>query len=264
MRGESPPIVVKIGGSVLGRLGAGWWDVAASVLRGRRAVLVHGWSGPLTAYQRQRHRTPVFVTSQHGFRSRLTDEVVLSDITAVSERLRAGIAAELAGRGVPVRELATAPAVLGAEVRSQLWWTDGELRPLRNLVGPITSVDADAIGRALEPAGVAVLTPLARSAEHPAVNVDADRAAAAVAARLGAHDLVFVTDVPGVLRDGARVDRLTRHQLDTVRRYTSGGMRKKIKAVAEALDGGVHRAVIGGADLAELLAGRAGTELVPG
>jgi acetylglutamate kinase len=79
--------------------------------------------------------------------------------------------------------------------------------------------------------------------------------AAAVAAVVGADRLVFVSNVPGVLLDGAVAPRLT---IDQVEAYIAsgqifGGMIPKVRAAIEAVQAGAPAAVI--TNLAGLAAG---------
>lgn len=256
------PLVIKIGGSVIGNLDADWWDdVAAASLR-HQAVLVHGWSRPLRDQQQARGRQPVFLTDQHGHRSRLTDPAVLSEIVEVSGTLRALICAQLARRGVRALGLdAARDRLLQATVRPQRWWIDRRLQPVTNLVGPVEAVNATALRSRLEQADALVVTPLAHAAQHPYVNVDGDRAAAKIAVELGALALVLVTDTDGVLVDGVPVRRLEPAALPSVRGELNGGMRKKVAAAVAAVKDGVPLAVIGRATVTALVAGHAGTRL---
>jgi [amino group carrier protein]-L-2-aminoadipate/L-glutamate 6-kinase len=259
------PLVIKIGGSVIGSLDAGWWDDAAAVSLRQQAVFVHGWSRPLRDLQQARGRQPVFLTDQNGHRSRLTDPGVLSEIAEVSGTLRALICAQLARRGARVLGLEAArDGLLQATVRPQRWWIDRRLQPVTNLVGPVRAVNAIALRSRLEQADALVITPLAYAAAHPRVNVDADRAAARIAAELSAPALVLVTDVDGVLVDGAPVRRLAPASLASIRGELDGGMRKKVAAAVAAVSDGVPLVVIGRAPVTDMVAGRAGTELSAG
>jgi len=256
------PLVIKIGGSVARDLDASWWDdVAAASLR-HQAVLVHGWSRPLRDLQQARGRQPVFLTDQCGHRSRLTDAEVLSEIAEVSGALRALICAQLALRGVRVVALEAArDGLLRAVVRPQRWWIDQRLQPMTNLVGPVHAVNAVVLRSWLDQADALIVTPLAKAAQHPYVNVDGDRAAAKIAAELRAPALVLVTDVDGVLVGGVPVRRLTLSSLPSVRSQLDGGMRKKVAAAAAAVNDGVPMVVIGRAVVTALVAGHAGTQL---
>jgi acetylglutamate/LysW-gamma-L-alpha-aminoadipate kinase len=82
-----------------------------------------------------------------------------------------------------------------------------------------------------------------------AVNVDGDRAAAAMAAALGAKDLVILSNVPGLLRDvedhGSLIEHIRLADFDRTAHAALGRMKKKLLGAREALEGGVQRVVLG-------------------
>jgi acetylglutamate kinase len=79
-------------------------------------------------------------------------------------------------------------------------------------------------------------------------NVNADEAAAAVARALGAYKLMFLTDVPGWLRDPKDPSSvISETPADAVERaldVVGGGMRPKLQACLDAIHGGVSYAHI--------------------
>ena len=108
-----------------------------------------------------------------------------------------------------------------------------------------------------------VIAPLALSHEGECLNVDGDRAAAAVASALHASALVLLTNVPGLLRNPDDPSTLIRAipaaQLTDSMEYARGRMRKKLLGAQEALHGGVPRVLIA-ASLQDALNG-AGTTI---
>lgn len=253
------PTVVKIGGSTLDAMSEEWWDDLAAHGRTAPLVLVHGWSKPLKRLRPEYAGPSAILRDRYGNQSRWTTPQVIADIKTVSAGLAERIAGLLAARGVPTEHLIGSDGLLQAGPGERWWWRGKELVELENLVGPITGVDPDLL-KDLRPAHCHLVTPLARNAAGQEVNTDGDRAAAALAAALGAASLVLVTDVAAVLIDGRPVRRLTAAAAAAFRdRGATGGMRKKLRAAGEALDGGVTRVVIGNAPVSELLAGGSGT-----
>jgi len=251
--------VVKLGGSCLEDMDDRWWEDLADHAREHPLVLVHGWSKPLKRLN-ARHRSPSAVLrDRYGNQSRWTTPEVVEDILEVSAELAAEVAARLDKHGVTVSRLLGSDGLLHAGPGERWYWRGKELVEIDNLVGPITAVNPAALtghGK-----GHCVLvTPLARDAAGRIVNTDADRAAAAIAGAIGAPALTLVTDVPFLLVDGESVRRIS---ADAVREFrdkgATGGMRKKLRAAGEGLDGGVGRVVIGNAPVSELLAGSTGT-----
>jgi len=89
---------------------------------------------------------------------------------------------------------------------------------------------------------------LAVSEKGEMLNVDADRAAAMVAAAMQADTLVLLTGAPGLLRafpdESTLIPRLPAARLDEAMEYAQGRMKKKVLAAREALEGGVPRVII--------------------
>jgi [amino group carrier protein]-L-2-aminoadipate 6-kinase len=234
---------------------------AASSAEPTKLVVVHGWSRMVSAETPEGQ--PDFIVDKHGFRSRYTTEAVLEQIVRVSGELRGRIADVLRERGLNVGEVEGADSdLLHAEVRQNMWWVGEELVPLTNLVGPVREVDRSRLDVLLAEHDAVVVTPLAKTPDHPRVNTDADRAAAAIAGAGGAERLVLVMDAEAVLADGEPVRQATRTELKGLSRHAKGGMTKKLRAVDEALGRGVSEVAIGRAPVPDLLAGRAGTRIV--
>ena len=120
-------------------------------------------------------------------------------------------------------------------------------------VGEIEDVDASVLNSALDAGFIPVVSPVAfcndESHGH-SLNVNADTAAAKIAAALSAENLVLMTDVHGILRDvrdpGSLIKALTRAELDSLKNdgTISEGMIPKVDCCALALDGGVRKASI--------------------
>ncbi|MEP7284502.1 MAG: acetylglutamate kinase [Chloroflexota bacterium] len=113
-------------------------------------------------------------------------------------------------------------------------------------VGQITSVRGDIILAALAAHVVPVIAPVALGEDYGFFNVNADRAAGAVAAAINAQQVVFLTNVPGVLHDGIPLNQVTRTQVQTLidDGVVTGGMAVKLGAALDALSAGVSQAVI--------------------
>lgn len=110
-----------------------------------------------------------------------------------------------------------------------------------------------------------VISPVSRNIGHelgPALNVNADDAAAAIAIAIEAEELTIVSDVPGVLVDGATASTLNiaraRQLLDD--EGATGGMRAKLAAALSAVAGGIARVRI--TDLAGITELESGTRIV--
>ncbi|MDX1447533.1 MAG: acetylglutamate kinase [Acidimicrobiia bacterium] len=115
-------------------------------------------------------------------------------------------------------------------------------------VGEISAVNTGFVERLLAEGLVPVVAPVALGPDGAVYNVNADTAAAALAAALGARKLVYLTDVEGVMAEAADESSLIqRMDLSTLHRLlpgVGGGMLPKLASVASALEAGVARAHI--------------------
>src|SRR5262249_60047285 len=109
---------------------------------------------------------------------------------------------------------------------------------LGNVGSPVPS-KPQAVLDALAAGKIPVVAPLA---EGP-LNVNADDMAAALAVGLGAERILFLTDVPGVLRDRQVLERVGADEVETGE--VDGGILPQLPAAVVAARRGV-RAAIGG------------------
>lgn len=117
-------------------------------------------------------------------------------------------------------------------------------------VGEIVDVDATKLDRWLWAGWMPVISPFGKGDDGQLYNLNADHAALAVATYLNADALIFLTDVPGVLRDvqdpSTRISHLTPAQAQVCLEEgtISGGMLPKIKSCLKCLDNGVEKIAI--------------------
>lgn len=238
-------IVIKLGGSVMEdreALRATLQDVVFMETVGLRPVLVHGGGKAIDRAMAAAGLTPRKV---HG--RRVTDEATLAIVVRVlGEEINADIVAQirrLGGRAVGLHS-GSLQALFGEKIAER--GERGEAIDLGR-VGRVTAVDRELIETLCLAGVVPVVPSLALDAEHRWLNVNADTAAAAVACRLRAEKLVFLSDTPGILAD-RRDEQSLLHSLDAgqcrdmIRAGTiEGGMIPKVEACLESLRAGVAK-----------------------
>ncbi|MEO3975262.1 acetylglutamate kinase [Streptomyces sp. CAU 1734] len=114
-------------------------------------------------------------------------------------------------------------------------------------VGEITRIDTGAVEALLENNRIPVISSIARSEDDGHVyNVNADTAAAALAAALGAETMMVLTDVEGLYEDWPHSDevisRLTATELEKLLPDLSSGMVPKMEGCLHAVRNGVNTA----------------------
>ena len=206
-------IVLKIGGA----------SVAAAELAVRdETVVVHG-AGPQISLEMERAGIPVeFVDGR-----RVTTPAGIEIVRAAYQRVNRMVCESIGERAV---------GLFGDEIGLK-----AERVPELGLVGNAIPSRPQAIVDALEAAKVPVVAPLA---EGP-LNVNADDAAAALAIGIGAMGLVFVTDVDGLILDGAVVDEIGADDASELLAggTLDGGIIPKLHAAVTAARGGVAASI---------------------
>jgi len=125
-----------------------------------------------------------------------------------------------------------------------------QLDPRLGYVGEIVSVDPLPIQAVLENGYIPIVSTMGCDKEGNVYNINADTAAAGIAAALGAESLISMSDIPGLLRDVRDETSLIRRvRLDEVpaleaEGVISGGMIPKVACCVQALRGGVRRVFI--------------------
>ena len=133
--------------------------------------------------------------------------------------------------------------------------------------GKVTEVDT-AIATTLAGAGyLPVISSVSMTKTGTALNINADEAALAVASAIPVDDLIFISDIPGILKDDKVIQSLSpanvKNEIDAG--VISGGMIPKVESSVKALREGVKSVIIGGynagGDLSKLLNGSLGTNI---
>lgn len=238
-------VVIKLGGSALEETEAVdscLKDVIFLETVGMRPVLVHGGGKAISQAMSSAGITPRFV---HG--RRFTDDATMGIVAStLADKICSDLVARIdlqGGRAEGLNFLTH-----NCLTASRLILSNEQGEPLDlGLVGEVNGVDRtlldDRTGRGIIP----VIPSVALDESGQCLNVNADTAAAAVARELKAEKLVFLSDVPGILRNRDDVGSLISHlDADGCRRLIAdgtidSGMVPKVDAAMEALTAGVNK-----------------------
>lgn len=255
------PIVIKLGGSILedAALRSAALDVLAKAWNGGEPiVLVHGGGKKIDAMLAS---LGIPKATHRGLR--VTDDSTLEVvIAALAGVVNKGLVAELSAKGVAAAGISGADGnTLRADLHPPI---DGF--PLGH-VGRVTSASPALIQAIASKGMLPVVGSVALGRGGQLLNVNADAAAAALAVALGARQLVFLTDVAGLLDDHGRL--IPSISADSARQLVDysivkGGMLPKLQSAVEAVAAGVEKVVIAGPQFhaAALTGGEGGTHLV--
>ena len=209
-------------------------DVAMLHYVGIRPVIVHG-GGPHISR----------AMAEHGLEAEWVEGLRVTDAATMGVVQRT-----LAGEINPdIVRLVNAHGSVAAGVNG----LDGNLFVARprddrlGFVGEVTQVNPGLIVSLQDQGYVPVVAPLARGEDGHPYNLNADTAAGALAAALGAAKVVFLTDVEGLYRnlgdEGSLVSRITVGELERLldSGSVSDGMLPKLRSCVAAVGGGVAR-----------------------
>ncbi len=235
-------VVVKLGGAAIDQAldRALAQDVLLLRSVGVRCVLVHGGGQQVDALMRRMGKEPRF---HQGLR--VTDEETLEIVRMV---LTGKINRDLVG--TINREALDEPVAVGVSGEDGGLLTASPRESALGYVGDVSHVRASVLHRLLDEGLAPVVSTIGADATGQPYNINADEAARAIAVAMAAEKIVYLTAAPGLLEDvsdeSSLVPRLTsaelRERIDSA--SVSAGMIPKLRACADAVDGGVGTAHI--------------------
>ena len=241
-------LVLKIGGSMADSAGALAADISSLVSSGEKVVLVHGGGPQVTALEKASGREPTYIYSKDGFKSRHTDEKTMQNfVMAVGGGVNTSLVLQLRKAGVNAVGVSGASGIVFAKRKMLISVENGKERMVRDdYSGKISRIGVSPLLALLERGVVPIIAPIAQGEEFEPLNVDGDRAAAAIAGSLKAQKLILFTDVEGYFRNFPNdlVARATLAEIAEFQTSASAGMKRKLVAVSEALSGGVPEVII--------------------
>jgi acetylglutamate kinase len=232
-------VVIKYGGSAMRdeALREGFaTDVVLLKYVGLNPVIVHGGGPEITDYM---ERLGLEVRFHEGLRVSDAETVEVARMVLLG-KLNSDIVQRLNRHGQPAVGLSGGDGSLF------------EVAPVPNaeqvgFVGSIEHVDVDVLNHIAEDY-IPVIASSASDAEGNPYNVNADEAAGKVAAALGAHKAIFLTDVEGWLADpedhGSLISHAAVPEVEQKLAGIEGGMRPKLQACVDAIQGGAQSAHI--------------------
>ena len=211
-------------------------DVVLLKYVGLNPVIVHGGGPEITRYM---ERLGLEVKFHEGLRVSDAETVEVAKMVLVG-KLNSEIVQRLNRHGQPAVGLAGEDGTLF------------EVAPVANadkvgFVGSVERVDVDVLNH-IAADYIPVIASSASDREGQTYNVNADEAAGKVAAALGAHKAIFLTDVEGWLADADQeaslISRASVAEVEAQLAGVAGGMRPKLAACVEAIRGGAQSAHI--------------------
>ena len=232
-------ITVKIGGKTaedLEQLRPFAADLK-DLIAGHYPLIVHGGGAEVTRISKQLGFEPRF---HEGIRITLSEEMDVVEMI-LSGKVNKHLVRFFQSCGLP------AVGLCGADGKTFSGRTLGSVDGKETRTGNVAEVDPRLLVALFTAGFLPVLSSTSMDKRGVGVNINADAVAFEVACRLNSNSLVFISDIPGVLKDGQVLKSLNR---DEVRREIaagtiSGGMIPKATSAVEALKHGVGQVIIG-------------------
>src|SRR5687767_4440745 len=246
-RFRSQTFVVKYGGSFMDSPDAAVRNGVARDIVFLEAVeinpvVVHGGGKAITRAMEKAGLKANFIQGQ-----RVTDEATVQVVDQVlSREINPEIVATITSLGGRAQSLA------GTDIFTcrKLWLEDKE-HPGQKIdigyVGEVIAVNAEPLIRCIEQGITPVISPTARGEDGRIYNCNADVAAAQAAIALNAKRLVFMSDVPGLMRDPKDPTTLLAHlqtsEVDGLKKagIVDKGMIPKVDSAVAAIKSGVEK-----------------------
>lgn len=212
-------------------------DVVLLKYVGMNPIVVHGGGPDITSYMERLGMEVKFVDGM-----RVSDEatVEIAKMVLVGKQNK-DIVLRLGRHGQPAVGLCGDDGLLFTVKKRLAGDTDV------GFVGDIDHIDAGVLNH-IAADYIPVIASVGADREGRSYNVNADLAAAAVAVALNAFKVIFLTDVSGWRADPAdaatRISEATAAEVLAKLPETTGGMRPKLEACVQALEGGVENAYI--------------------
>jgi len=236
-------VVVKFGGSAMeeenhkkGIL----QDVTFMECVGMKSVIVHGGGKAISRGMKSKGVKSHFMDGL-----RVTDDVAIHVVHDVlTNEVNEDIIALLKTSGAEAIQIKGEDIIVAKKMVAED--KDGNTIDW-GFVGNPVSVNPEPIFEALRRRQIPVVTPLGKDKDGNLYNINADVAAAAIAAALKSRKLVFLSDVPGLMTDiednHSLISTLYVKDVEKLieRGIISGGMLPKINSGIEALKSGVHK-----------------------
>ena len=230
----SSRVLIKIGGRAFeGEQGFKELAIAIKSSHELELMIVHGGGAEISQALKDAKRETKFID---GIRvTRAEDIRIVEDVLSETVNLR--IASWLSSNGVECRRMSGKTEnlfLVEPLTRGGLNW---------GYVGEIKQVNADVILETINERKVPIISPISADEKGESYNVNADSAAAALAAAVRCTDLVFITDVPGVLVDDEIRPSLSVQEAQALiaNGIIKGGMVAKMESAFEALHQNVPR-----------------------
>lgn len=236
-------VVIKFGGSVLENKelsNQALRDIVFLEMVGIKVVIVHGGGKEISA-ELEKMAIPVEFIKGQRYTCKKTIKVVDEVLHNI---INPRIVSTIESHGGKAIRVSGKNVLVGHKLEPSIDTDNADL----GFVGEVHNVDTKEIKSIIKDNIIPVITPLALGDDGKTIfNINADIAAAKVAEMLQANKLIFISDVPGVLKDSKDEETLIptiySNEIDAYIKegIISGGMIPKVRSAQKALNAGANK-----------------------
>lgn len=235
-------VVVKYGGNAMINpelKKAVMSDIVLLSLVGIRVVLVHGGGPEITEALKSMGKESRFIGGLR-YTDAETAEVVQMVLSGKTNKNLVSLIGQCGGKALGLC------GIDGKMIKAKKLESEQDL----GFVGEIVDIDPQPIANAIYNRYIPIIATVGTDDSGQVYNINADTAAAEIAAALGAENLITLTDIRGLLKDVNDPESIiSTVKLDEIpglkeRGIISGGMIPKVESCVRALNGGVKKAVM--------------------
>ncbi|HEX7776406.1 MAG TPA: acetylglutamate kinase [Parvibaculum sp.] len=243
-------VVVKYGGHAMGDEALGLEfarDIVMLKQSGINPIVVHGGGPQIGAML-----TRLGIKSEFSGGLRITDKATVEIVEMVlAGSINKGLVSLLNRAGGRAVGLCGKDGnlIIAKKVEQKIHDPESNIEKILDLgfVGEPAKINPEILNTILRSDIIPVIAPVGVAPNGDTYNINADTAAGAIAAAMGATRLLLLTDVRGVLdKSGALIEELTVAEAKALMKdgTISGGMIPKVETCLDAVDGGVEAVVI--------------------
>lgn len=233
-------VVVKYGGNAMVHADlkkAVMSDIILLSLVGIHVVLVHG-GGPEISGMLKKLDIPSRFVDGLRYTDEETAQVVQMVLAGKTNKDLVSLIGQLGGNAIGLC------GIDGGMIKAKK--IDGDY----GFVGEITQINTDPITQAIQSGYIPVIATVGTDCKGQTYNINADTAAAEIAAALKAESIITLTDIRGLMRDISdenslipvvKIDEVETLMNDGI---ISGGMIPKVKSLKKSVQSGVEKAVM--------------------
>lgn len=228
-------IVLKFGGSTIDTLSKDFYKNLQKLQNvGLKPIIVHGGGPAIKKMLDDQHIQAEFVDGLRKTTAQAMDVVEM----VLSGSVNSAITRKLNASGIRAIGLSGSDdQLLQAKAKNLFKY---------GYVGDVEKVNVSLLYEMVNIGVVPVIAPVGIGEDGRRYNINADTAAGAVAKAVSAKQLVFVTDVPGIMEENRLLETVTEKKIESLISSGTiyGGMIPKVQAALQGLSGNLDEVMI--------------------